>query len=257
MEALYDARRPRRERAGVAAAAVMVMGIAALACHPSFEHLGSIHPGGGFERWCVRLGDTVHQVTVEDLRDSISGALDRTDLVNSGDWESLDTVDFMYEGNCDSLSDAQLANVDLLYAIRDDISDTCASATNPCAQPIAPTEAHGAHVNYARYNIHINTLRMLDPVRRNHFVNHETGHGLGLADPTPVAEPPDSEHCIVDAQGRGPVPVVSIMHNPGWCHVWAAAEFPYPAQYDLSIVELVIDNHPCVAEELPEEEECW
>lgn len=71
-------------------------------------------------------------------------------------------------------------------------------------------------------------------------MNHELGHVIGLADPTPEPDVVDdtAEHCLVwakiDFLGKFlvPAPVVSIMHDRYCPQVSPGTDLQWPTIYD-------------------------
>ena len=261
-----------------------------MGCHLTiggiFEgHLQSIH-GGVYddpEHFCVD-GSASEDVSVLDANDWIWGAVQG--YVGTG-WESVPGVGFPgLSWNCDDLTPSDRAKVTIFYYLVDDVP----LETSYMQNPYDLAEEHHDHRNWYSVDVVLWTPQLIEGTEpcdslpqqdmkdcierfRNHTINHETGHALGLNDPLSNKtqynpQPPPAGTgalgCVVrfDKDGDtipeyiGPVP--SIMHNGdtshrgrGWCgdevigHPYASfGNYEFPTWFDLTVVELIAAENP-------------
>lgn len=255
MDGVSGERKTWRARLGLMGAAALLLSLVAVACHPWYKHLGSIHAGAGQEDFCVadqaEYNPIIdHQLIEYWVKDA---------LYDNGpgiwDWETAPGVDFVYrEEDCNDMSPSELGEIELRYRI----SDTAVAVCDPapaCAmgwEYVCGGSPYGDHTDCDFFDIFIDPGLLTGTVDyRRHVINHESGHAFGLADPTRDVVIPDSaEDCWIalDTDGDGiddrNVPVVSVMHDTGYCgDSFPPGDQAFPTYFDRLMVELISQNH--------------
>lgn len=282
----HDSRynRGRRQHLRLVGAGAVLLAVVAMACHPWDRHLSSVHEigvGQAAEEFCtqVNVDPAEHPgVTEQAVNDWVKEALYLHTHVN--DWESILGARFENRGSCGDYTPFELEDIELHYRVNEEPWCGDIACTDGFPFP-CPVHVGSGHNNCNYFEI------VLDPLffegsddYRNHGINHETGHALGLADPECVASEGncqitnDADHCWLrmkpfDSDGdtlpdnpERVVPLPSIMHTTGYCcpdlqahqkaqtgceDHWPPADLAFPNSLDRLIAQLIADNHPWVS----------
>lgn len=242
MEPQRSKRQHRRPPMWLGAGALL-LAVVAMGCHLSGRHADSVHSFADSETTCVDV-DTV-LIDFNEARDTIVLVL--TDPIGDSDWDELSKIQFTFSSqDCDLLGGA-LPAYELEYHVieRPGILDPCPGAIACAFKDDATEQPHGDHNNYGKYRIYLTPDQLLlDDGSEycsslcKHLINHETGHALGLADPTP-GPAIGQEYCQVSF-GYVISWNVSIMHDEFYCgNVDRAQNLPWPSVFDMEFAEFV------------------
>jgi hypothetical protein len=153
-------------------------------------------------------------------------------------WEKPNEVNFLIasELQCSETPDLDVYEIEI--HIWDDVGEDgpCSSKFVACITWVASSSVHpcscasgGDDTDYTKVRLHFAFADVAagGPIWRA-FLNHETGHAMGLADPT--AEPgvvdTTAEHCLVEVRPGIAAPVASIMHSGRCPQVAFPLEWP-------------------------------
>jgi hypothetical protein len=206
---------------------------------PRQFHIVTIHSTTQQENACAdsHTGDT-----------TVTDAYARTKIINTlkydntaEDWHQITGTDHLFftisSGACSGLSYTDLEAKELWYHVftDDNAAAECAvndvAGSNDCAVTRhAVTDCTGGcHTDYYHYYVVHSRSTIYDgdgtATERRHIINHETGHALGLDDPS-------------DPDGDGyyePCTDISIMHRTGYCP--QNTNYTWPTQADKDSVE--------------------
>jgi hypothetical protein len=187
---------------------VLVVPVVAIACHfGQLGHVDSVHSAGAWEFYCVQL-DT-EETTLEDALDALNAVLQ-----HQAGWDSRPTVtlDEAFV-ECEDTVDRDLYKIEFYIHDTGDYGPCSVSCNDFQGAPF------GDHPDYEKTYIHT----AADRLDEDFVINHETGHALGLRDPTPSPlGDPEARTCRIwldtdhDGSADTIVPVWSVMHA-GYC----------------------------------------
>lgn len=268
-----DRRRSALRQRLALAGAVLGFAVIAMGCHvhPWDKHVGTVHSIYDSEEFCT-------DVNADGLTQQQFASWVEEALFASDGWDAVNGVFPVNRGLCDDL-EASLDNIEIHFRVTD--APFCGQPG--CAQDPLTCSAHDqssySHKNCPFFEVAMATFWINSTAdARNSIINHETGHGLGLADPQcdetgsdrNCDDPTDAaDRCWVPLPVKIPIiqrvvrldhPILSIMHTSGWCCPDLEAhemnqttckdhwhnDLPFPSHYDRTVGQLIADNHEWV-----------
>ncbi|NMO21487.1 hypothetical protein HPC49_31695 [Pyxidicoccus fallax] len=130
---------------------------------------------------------------------------------------------------CNEYSTADRNNIEIEYRIRETWASVCGGDIYACVTSVSPiTDATRAHQHYKYMNVHLKREQLAALAtthRARKFINHETGHVLGLRDPVSGAE------CMY-----------SVMTNDLYAHLGCTATVWHPTTSDFVSVRSIANR---------------
>jgi hypothetical protein len=222
--------------------AAAFMGVA-VGCHVRHKHADGVHAVIDDEKVCL-------EVETDDIDGSTDFSTARSllqdVLQNPWGWASESTLNFVVAGVQCSMT-TNRAEWEIEFYVRDDGAYQCDYV---CMNYVDECYVHGDEHDYCKLKVYFTALEVDgEQYDWEQNVNHEFGHVVGFADPTP--QPPaakSNEHCtqiihpvdnngdtVVDNPLRS-VPIISIMHTGGYC----PQRLNWPSFYDHVAFELYV-----------------
>ena len=171
-------------------------------------------------------------------------------LNHSSSWASRDTLSFLI-ANVECENVPNLSEIEMEYHIYPlTAPPVCPQGALACTNEVGDPVTHGTRTHYDKMITKMDSGRVTQ-----FFVNHEGGHSVGLADPTPSQTvDQEAETCRirynlgVDADGDSVkdtriVPVWSIMHA-SYCSQVPISAVPLPTDFDLWSFDGNVAAHP-------------
>jgi hypothetical protein len=195
--------------AALLAFALVVLTLAATACHPWPHHIDSVHSDNDAETVCINM-DT-NDIDYGDVRDPLEEIL--WDNSHDLDWDAHAHIFVLLtQGVCEDIE----FNAEVEVKIHDEGDYGECNPNVPCTEMLGQhASAHGSHLNYSHVRINLSATDFPGGTDLTITTNHEFGHALGFADPTPgPGTDPDAETCRIEVPNGRVVPVLSVMHAP-------------------------------------------
>jgi hypothetical protein len=130
---------------------------------------------------------------------------------------------------CNEYATADRNRIELEYRIRESWASLCGGEQYACVTAMSPvTDSSGAHQHYLYMNAHLKREQLAalaTTTRARKFINHETGHLLGLKDPDYYG------HCMH-----------SVMHNDLYASLGCTDPVWYPTTSDFVSVRSIADR---------------
>ena len=215
----------------------MVLLVVVASCHPWHKHVDGVHDAlADAENICVQLHTS--EIEFDTARNNVRDILENNEL----GWESRNTVNFVVTTiQCSDTSDLSFYEIET--HVWDDVVEDgpCDPGQQACVRWIELASVHDEiEEDYDKIHVHFNAQDIVPGAKLRFLVNHEYGHVVGLADPTPEPDVVDNtaEHCRVwakvDFLGKFfvPAPVPSIMHDRYCPQVSPGSDLEWPTLYD-------------------------
>ncbi|MFP2923741.1 hypothetical protein ACLESO_00725 [Pyxidicoccus sp. 3LG] len=130
---------------------------------------------------------------------------------------------------CNEYSTADRNRIEVEYRVAESWASVCGGDIYACVTSVSPvTDSSGAHQHYKYMNVHLKREQMAalgSTDRARKFINHETGHVLGLRDPNYYG------HCMH-----------SVMHNNLYLSLGCTDPVWHPTSSDFASVRNIANR---------------
>ncbi|WP_240359221.1 hypothetical protein [Pyxidicoccus trucidator] len=203
------------------------------------KHIATIHgndgpagggsgPGSLDEEYCIMSETSAMPASTiaPFIQETLAALSFDTIWDGSADWR----VDlWRTQKYCNEYSTADRNRIEIEYRVRETWASVCGGDIYACVTSVSPvTDSSGAHQHYKYMNVHLKREQMAalgSTTRARKFINHETGHVLGLRDPEYYG------HCMH-----------SVMHNNLYSSLGCTDPVWHPTPSDFASVRSIANR---------------